>query len=206
MSTMVARRPDSGTPAQPETSGTQWVWSLVDAAKVGDRHAFSRLYQLHFGEVFGYLLARTRDHYVAEDLTSETFIRALTKITSVTERRSAFGAWLMTIARNLLIDEARSARSRYEVDLPDYGDAAADEGDPVQAAFRSVWADELRRILCDLSADQRICLELRFFHDLSLVEVGRRMKRRPNAVSAIQFRALRRLSELAPAHWRQLAR
>ncbi|MFB9726586.1 sigma factor-like helix-turn-helix DNA-binding protein, partial [Haloechinothrix salitolerans] len=69
------------------------------------------------------------------------------------------------------------------------------------AAYRSIVAGELRRNLLHLSADQRTCLELRFFHGLSLTDVARRMKRRPNAVSAIQVRALRTLRWRTSAHW-----
>lgn len=205
MSMALMDRPGTREPTMPGGAGSTQVWSLVDQAKSGDRHAFATLYQLHYGEVFRYVFARTGNRHLAEDITSETALRALSKINSLTHRGSTFRAWLMTIARNIIFDESRCARGKLEVEFPEHYEVVAEDVDPASAVCRSMMADELWRSLRELSTDQRACLELRFFHGLSLSEVARHMNRRPNAVSAIQVRALRRLSELTSAHWLALA-
>ncbi|MDQ3628663.1 MAG: hypothetical protein M3419_07625 [Actinomycetota bacterium] len=66
---------------------------------------------------------------LAEDLTSETFFRALRSISSFSWQGKNFGAWLTTIARNLVADHYTSSRSRLEVvadEVPDRVDASAD--------------------------------------------------------------------------------
>lgn len=168
MSTALVER---GVPDEPTArdDDSARIWSLVNRAAAGDRRAFATLYEIHVSDVFRFVLARTGSHHRADDITSETFVRALSKMTSLTHQRSSFRAWLITIARNIV--------------------------------FESIIASELRRNLRHLSADQRTCLELRFFHGLSLADVARHMKRRPNAVSAIQVRALRTLRRRTSAHW-----
>lgn len=175
--------------------GRERIWSLVDDAKAGDRCALARLYELHVGDIYRYVLARTGNHHLAEDLTSETFVRALRNLSSISHRRSTFRAWLMTIARNLVIDEATSARRRYEISAPDSVDGPAEHLGPEAAIMRRADAAKWRRRLEELSPDQRTCLELRFLHDLTLTEVAQRMRRRAGAVSAVQVRALRKLGE-----------
>lgn len=183
----------------------EYVWSLVDAARAGDRQAFATLYQLHRDEVFRYVFARTGDQPRAEDLTSETFLRAMIKIDSVTHRGSSFRAWLMTIARNLVFDESRSARHRLEVTMAEHVEIPAATADPAVSVCIRAWAEELHDYLLQLSDDQRACLELRYFHDLPLSDVASRMNRRPNAVSAVHVRALCKLREVVSAHWGALA-
>lgn len=185
--------------------GPDRVWSLVDDAKAGDRRALARLYELHVGEVFRFVLARTGNYHVAEDVTSETFVRALRKLGTISHRRSTFRAWLMTIARNLVIDDATSARRRVEVTMPESVDGPSEHIGPEAAAVRRADAAELCGLLAELSPDQRACLELRFLHDLPVAEVARRMRRRTGAVRAVQVRALRKLGELMTPEPQSLA-
>ena len=63
----------------------------------------------------GFLQRRTRDPHLAEDLAQETFIKATRALLGW--RGENPGAWLLAIARNVLIDHAR--RSRRELPLPD---------------------------------------------------------------------------------------
>jgi RNA polymerase sigma-70 factor (ECF subfamily) len=77
------------------------AWALVDDAKSGSVAAVAGLYKAHVNAVFGYVFKRTGDRHLAEDVTSETFLRALDKLGSVTYRGAAFRSWLITIARNL---------------------------------------------------------------------------------------------------------
>ena len=53
----------------------------------------------------GFLLVRTRNRHLAEDLTQEVFTRALRRIDAFSWQGTAFAAWLTTIAKNLYLDE-----------------------------------------------------------------------------------------------------
>ena len=91
-------------------------WELVEAAQAGDREAFGQLYARYAGGVSRFLGHRVRDRALVEDLTSETFARALRRIDSVRDQGRDPGAWLTTIARNLVFDHTKS--SRYKLDTP----------------------------------------------------------------------------------------
>ena len=64
-------------------SGDHGTWALVNAAQAGDMAAYGELFELYYDMVFRFVLFRTGDRALAEDLTSETFVRALRRISSV---------------------------------------------------------------------------------------------------------------------------
>ena len=67
--------------AADETGGE--AWALVQAAQQGDATAFGRLYDRYVDAVFRYVLFRVGDRTLAEDVTSETFLRAFRRIASI---------------------------------------------------------------------------------------------------------------------------
>lgn len=175
------------------------VWSQVAEAQAGDRQAFAEIYRLYAPVVFRFIFGRTQDRHLSEDLTSDTFVRALRKLGSVTYRGTPFRAWLLTIARNVVIDDAKSARRKIDVPLPGHFDRPAQGLDPETAVIRQELANKVSSLLPYLSTDQRTCVELRFIADLTIPEAARRMNRGPRAISALQLRALRKLGDLIAA-------
>ena len=170
------------------------VWKMVDEVQGGDLDAFSTLYVRHVDSIYDFILLRTRNQAIAEDLTSETFLRALTKIDSITYHGSSFRAWLMTIARNLIIDHVKSVRRKLEVALPANFDGESNIGDPVAYTCDRDSCRELRGHLAQLTSDQQQCIVLRFFEERSVTEVAQTMRRSSESVRALQLRALRRLA------------
>ena len=71
------------------------------------------------GPVYRFLYYRTRSTQLAEDLTSETFFRALRSMSNFRWQGKDFGAWLMTIARNLSTDHFKAGRTRLEITTED---------------------------------------------------------------------------------------
>jgi RNA polymerase sigma-70 factor (ECF subfamily) len=185
----------SGAPAQPEPGGS---WDLVHAAQDGDRSAFAQLYDRYVDVVFRYVLFRVGDRELAEDVTSETFLRALRRIESVSYQGRDVGAWFVTIARNLVLDHVKSSRFRLEVATAEVDDTRRVESGPEQQvlfkATRSVLLDSVRQ----LGDDQRECIVLRFLQGLSVAETAKVMARNEGAVKALQHRAVRRLAQLLP--------
>ena len=96
--------------------------ALVDLARSGDVDAFGLLYDHYQGSVYRFLFYRTRSTQLAEDLTSETFFRALRSMNNFRWQGKDFGAWLMTIARNLCTDHFKAGRTRLEITTEDMGD------------------------------------------------------------------------------------
>ncbi|WP_063778547.1 sigma-70 family RNA polymerase sigma factor [Streptomyces stelliscabiei] len=87
----------------------------MERAQAGDGAAFAELYTAYSDTVYRYVYYRVGGKPAAEDLTSEVFTRAFQRLHTFTWRGRDFGAWLVTIARNLVADHFGSARFRLEV-------------------------------------------------------------------------------------------
>ncbi|MFE6848835.1 RNA polymerase sigma factor [Streptomyces sp. NPDC057686] len=144
-------------------------------------------------QVFHYLYCRVKDWELAEDLTSETFLKA------IRYRRNPpteyLAPWLITIARNLMYDHFRSARFRYEVSAetvePQVPTCSAEE-----IFMREAEAETLRAAISHLTTNQQRILRYRFLEDLSVRETADLMSRHDGAVRSLQFRALRNLAQI----------
>lgn len=127
------------------------VTGLALAAKAGDRSAAAAFVRATQQQVYRFLtyLANPRD---AEDLTQETFLRAMRALPQFAARSSA-STWLYSIARRVAADHHRSAAARPKItDVPDLG-AAVDAAIPGSRFEEQV---ALRELLDDLPADRRL--------------------------------------------------
>ena len=174
------------------------AWELVAAAQQGDQNAFGQLYDRYVDVVFRFVLFRVGDRPLAEDLTSETFLRALRRISSVSYQGRDVGAWFVTIARNLVLDHVKSSRYRLEMTTADILDSSADDRGPEHEVVEEATAAELMRCVAQLGRDQQECIMLRFMQGLSVSETASVMGRNEGAVKALQHRAVRRLAQLLP--------
>jgi RNA polymerase sigma-70 factor (ECF subfamily) len=187
-------------PADPGPSRDEQVpvWDLVRRAQDGDAEGFGLLYDRYVDLVFRFLLHRVGDRATAEDFTSETFVRALRRIDSLSFQGRDVGAWLVTIARNILLDHVKSSRFRLEVTTADMRDADRATPGPEDAVLQALASAELLAGMRQLSADQQECVALRFMQGLSVAETAAAMGKKDGAVKALQHRAVRRLAALLP--------
>ena len=168
----------------------------------GTATAVLDLYDRALPEVHGYLLSRCRDSQVAEDLTSDTFLRALKRIGSFTWQGRDLGAWLVTIARNLVADHFKSGRYRLEVTTGDVLDADREdrgpEGSPEAAVVDHITNVALLTAVKQLNPEQQECIVLRFLQGFSVAETAQAMGKNEGAIKALQYRAVRALARLLP--------
>jgi RNA polymerase sigma-70 factor, ECF subfamily len=176
--------------------------ALVELARGGDSEAFGQLYDHYQGSVYRFVYYRTRSQTLAEDLTSETFLRALRNMSGFRWQGKDFGAWLMTIARNLCTDHFKAGRTRLELTTEDMGlHDDATEG-PENAVLAGLTNEVLLGGLRKLSDKQRDCLIMRFLQGLSIAETAEVLGRSEGAVKQLQLRGVRNLAKLMPAGWR----
>ncbi|MBB5154632.1 sigma-70 family RNA polymerase sigma factor [Saccharopolyspora phatthalungensis] len=186
--------------APPPRPGTE-SWAYVSAAQRGDNDAFGHLYDEYAQIVYRYVLFRVSDHCLAEDITNETFLRALRRIASITYQGRDVAAWFITIAKNLVLDHIKSSRYRLEIPTSDLTDNLAigrAHSGPEQHVLTEATHRELLRCVRQLNPDQRECIRLRFLQGLSVTETAVAMQRNEGAVKALQHRAIRRLAQLLP--------
>ncbi len=173
--------------------------ALVELARGGDADAFGLLFDHYHGSVYRFLFHRTRSTTLAEDLTSETFFRALRSMSNFRWQGKDFGAWLMTIARNLCTDHFKAGRTRLEMTTEDMGlhDDSTTEG-PEDAVLSSLTNEVLLEALTALPAEQRDCLVMRFLQGMSISETAAVLGRSDGAVKQLQLRGVRNLAKLMP--------
>jgi RNA polymerase sigma-70 factor (ECF subfamily) len=165
-------------------------WDLIEAAQAGDRDAFGSLYSRYAPGVSRFVGSRMRDRALAEDLTSETFARALRRIDSVSDQGRDAGAWFTTIARNLILDHVKSSRVQRETVTADIADAATEQDTPEQVVIRRDAAADVRRRVGALPTDQQECIRLRYLQELSVAETAAVMGRNEGAVKALTHRGV----------------
>ena len=173
---------------------------IVTRAQGGDSDAFGELYDRYVDVVYRYIYYRVGNATLSEDLTSETFMRALRRISSYTWQGRDFGAWLVTIARNLIADHFKSGRYRLEVATSDLVEAGADRSEegPEAEVLAGITNAALLEAVKALGAEQQECISLRFLQGLSVAETAAVMGKNEGAIKALQYRAVKSLSRLLP--------
>jgi RNA polymerase sigma-70 factor (TIGR02952 family) len=184
-------------PVPPDPEGVD-VWALVRRAQEGDAEAFGELYDHYVTMVHRYVYHRVGDRATAEDVTSETFVRALRRIDSLSFQGRDVGAWLVTIARNIVLDHVKSSRYRLEVATADMRDADRATDGPEDAVVQHMTNQQLLQAVQQLGSEQQECIVLRFMHGLSVSETAEIMGKKDGAIKALQHRAVRRLAGLLP--------
>lgn len=150
---------------------------------------FGAAYELHVQSVYRFLLWRTQDADLAEDLTSNVFEKAW-------RARGSFhggspAAWFHTIARNVLIDYWRKRRElpiENEDALPEERTKSMDE-----ALDQAMEMDRIRAALDTMPADMRLVITMRFIEGHTSKQVAARLGLGESNVRVIQYRGLRRL-------------
>ena len=94
-----------------------------------DRETLLRaVHDAHGGDLLRYVLRHTHDREFAEDVVQETLARAWKHPQNLERSTDSTRAWLFTVARNLIIDDARSARRRREISTDQPPERAGTDG------------------------------------------------------------------------------
>jgi RNA polymerase sigma-70 factor (ECF subfamily) len=161
---------------------------MIEAAQLDSRR-FAELYARHFDRVYAFAVTRTENRGDAEEVTAETFARALRNLGRFEWRGVPFAAWLLQIASHAAADQRR--RRRREAPLDEAGDGAAalratDLADVEERA-------DLFALVDRLPDDQRQVIVARFGQERSSKEVAQALGRSEGAVKQLQYRALKTL-------------
>ena len=171
---------------------------LVARAQGGDAEAFGALYDRYVDLVYRYVYYRVGSKTLTEDLVSETFLRALRRITTFTWQGRDFAAWLITIARNLIADHFKSGKFRLEVATADMLDADRATEGPESEVLDAITNAALLDAVKQLNSEQQECVVLRFLQGMSVTETALAMGKTEGAIKALQYRAVRTLGRMLP--------
>ena len=176
----------------------QRLIALVELARSGDKDAFGMLYDHYHLSVYRFVYYRVGSVPLAEDLTGETFFRALRSMNGFRWQGRDFGAWLMTIARNLTTDHFKSGRNRLEQTTEDMSALDTETDGPESSVLAHLTNEALLSALRELPQDQQDCLVMRFLQGMSIAETAGVLERSSGAVKQLQLRAVRSLAALLP--------
>jgi RNA polymerase sigma-70 factor (ECF subfamily) len=165
---------------------------LAERAAKRDRLAFAKLYDLYADKIYKYIYYKSGRTDEAEDLTAQVFLKAWEAIGNYRWEGYPFSTWLYRIAHNQIIDYYRTHRETFPLDT---ARARESGSDPLEAAERIFTSSQIRLALKHLTQDQQRVIILRFLEGYSTTEVAAIMDKDPDAIRALQHRALRALQQ-----------
>ncbi len=167
---------------------------LITRTTSSDSNAVGNLYERYRVNIYRYLYYRVGNTQVAEDLTSEVFIRMIRAIREYRAQNTSMEAWLYQIARNLAIDHHRKMSVRNHVILEE--DLIAESEDVDKTVEQNLTSDILVRALAKLSEEQRDVIVLRFVNCLPVAQVAQALHKSEDAIKGLQRRGLMALREI----------
>jgi len=172
---------------------------LVEKAKK-DPEAFSILYEKYYSQIFGYILKRVADLEIAQDITSETFLKALKKLWTFKWRGISFSSWLFKIASNEIANFYRKKKKL--VSLEKISEPVANS-DPLGEIMRAQEELEkhkdfliLQEKISQLPLKDQEVIYLRFFEKKKIKEIGEILGKREGTIKSLLHRAIEKLREL----------
>ena len=149
-------------------------FDLVTAIAAGKEDALGVLYDRYHRQCFAFGLRILGAEQDAEEAVQETFVRVWRSAGQYDSSRAGVASWVLSITRNLCIDEIRRRRRRVP-EMPTFEGAlevpSATRTD--LEAERAIIGGQVREALTSLTSEQRSAIELVYFHGLSSQEVGR---------------------------------
>ena len=145
----------------------------------GDNRAFDELLLRHQSKLFSYILFVVHNREIADDLFQETFVKVITKLQQGKYSPSGkFGAWVMRIAHNVIMDHYRGVKVQKIVDTSSDNDLSnIGSKDIVSLDIESEYVntqvlEDVRKLMNFLPATQREVVYMRFYQQLSFKEIA----------------------------------
>lgn len=176
--------------------------SLVKAAQ-SDPQVFGQLYDQYYPKIFGYILRRVRHVEVAQDVTSETFFKALDNLQKFKWQNVSFSAGLYRIAGNEIMNHYRQQKhvSMAPEDMPDQASEQDSDQELLeieQEMERHQAYTQVQALLKDLPTKQQEIISLRFFEHKKLEEISQITGKSQNTVKTLLYRSLERIRTQLP--------
>mgnify|MGYP001600288097 CR=1 FL=1 len=173
-------------------------YDLVNTAQRGDQQSLVTLYERYYDRVYRFALSRLGSVADAEDLTQDTFLKMVDKLSSFSWKGSPFSAWLFRIAHNGVVDTVRR-RSRRGLQVPMEAAQVAVAASYEGGMDDTLLLNDLVNAMGRLTQAQQEVLSLRFGAELSVSEAAQALGKAEGTVKATQFQALQALRKILAA-------
>ncbi|RED60304.1 RNA polymerase sigma factor [Cohnella lupini] len=152
--------------------------------------SFERLYNEYSTDIYKYVYYKTGNKWDAEDVVSDTFRKAFVNFPGLRNDQNV-RSWLMTIARNTLIDHFR--RRKNFVSLEDAGEFLMVPDSILMQLEREFDNERLKFALNRLPEDERVIVNLKYLQGLKYREIGDMIGKSEETAKMKSYRALRKL-------------
>lgn len=168
--------------------------------------AFEALYNHYFPQIYGYILKRIGRVEVAEDIVSEVFLKVFTKLQAYRETEGTFRSWLYTVATNTLIDYCRKSSVKLELTVEEMPETIDDDQDQVRYMRKLEDQVMIRTVLDQLPEKYQKVLHLKFFGELSNIEIAESLSISANHVGVLLYRALEKFEQAYAKHEKKITK
>jgi RNA polymerase sigma-70 factor (ECF subfamily) len=178
---------------------------LVNRAQK-DPDAFAKLYDQYYPRIFGYVLRRSANLEAAQDITSETFLKALGKLWQFQWRNVSFSSWLYKIATNEINQYFRKAEYKKSVSLEELQERGFELLSPHDPENELIEAQEklkqhqdfleIQKKITKLPAKYQEVIALRFFEKEQIGKIAEILGKKEGTIKSLLHRAVEKLREM----------
>jgi RNA polymerase sigma-70 factor (ECF subfamily) len=167
----------------------------IKKCQSGDREEFGQLYDRYIKKIYDFVYYKTQHKETAEDLVSQIFTKALSKIGSFNTNKGTFQAWLYQIARNTVIDHYRTRKK--DRNIEDIFDLAS-EIDIERDTEVKIKLAEVEEYLRDLKPEQRDIILMRVWQGMSYRDISVIMGKSEASCKMMYSRGINKLRNEIP--------
>lgn len=166
---------------------------LLNLAQKGDKNAFGKLYDIFSPKIYNFVIHRVGVKEVAEDLTMETFRRALLNLQKISAESGCFSGWLYRVASNLVVDHFRN-KKYFDEDF-DVSEIEFSNQIDWQTIGKEKRDAFLRSAVLSLPAEDQLIITLRFFEGVKPIKIAEILGCKVEQLYVKQFRAIDKLKK-----------
>ncbi|OPZ91144.1 MAG: ECF RNA polymerase sigma factor SigL [Firmicutes bacterium ADurb.Bin419] len=158
----------------------------------GDLNAIEEICSSTWEAVYRFIYYKVQNRQEAEDITQETYVRALTHLQSSTVKIEKYVAFLKTVSLNVLRDKWRKKRrTGANIDLEAINPMEVSVEDTTEASAQRAL---IENALGSLNEEQRKVIELRIIKGYSTAECAKILSKKEGTIRVLQYRALKTLA------------
>lgn len=172
-------------------------WGQLAVKAIHEEQAFTELYEYFFPRVYQYLLKKTKDNHLADEMVEIAFVRMYQHLSQYAPEKGAFSTWLFRIAQNVLNRHYGSKAVTMHTAWEETFDPAAPEQEtPEKRALTRERSQELHDAIMKLPQRQRQVLEMTYWLEMKSADIAERLGMAPSTVRVALKQARDRLREL----------
>ena len=181
------------------TSGKKQTdpWGQLAVKAIHEEQAFTELYEYFFPRVHQYLLKKTQDSHLADEMVESAFVRMYQHLSQYNPEKGAFSTWLFRIAQNVLNKHYGSKAVTIHTPWDETFDPAAPEQEtPEKQALTKEGSQELHEAIMKLPERQRQILEMTYWLEMKSADIAKQLGMAPSSVRVALKQARDKLREL----------